>query len=78
MRELQLHHGEHILDHVSPPGSPGTGTECDPSLLDVDSDNPEGEEKSEAVNNDAEMIVDNVGSCVNEILDPLYLQCKNC
>jgi hypothetical protein len=34
---------ENLLDGGSPPGSPGCSTDCDPALLEIDSDNPETE-----------------------------------
>jgi hypothetical protein len=74
VRPLQHHQDENLLD-ASPPGSPAPGTECDPSLLDIDSD-PESGEASETGNRDADMAIDNVTSSDNNISDPLYLQCK--
>jgi hypothetical protein len=74
VRPLQHHQDENLLD-ASPPGSPVPGTEYDPSLLDNDSD-PESTEASEMGNTDVDMAIDNVTSSDNNILDPLYLQCK--
>ncbi len=36
---------ENLLDGGSPPGSPGCSAECDPTLLDIDSDSPETDQK---------------------------------
>jgi hypothetical protein len=66
-----------LLDAGSPAGSPGCSTECDPSVLDFDSDTP-GTEKEDGLNTDGDkMIIDNVMSAQSTtIIDPLYHQCK--
>jgi hypothetical protein len=69
-------HGEEsLLDTGSPASSPNRIVECDPSVLDIDSDSPEGEKQDERDDN---MLVD---SATNDQLitsiDPLYRQCKN-
>ncbi len=68
---------ESLLDAGSPVGSPGCSTECDPSVLDFDSDNP-GTEKEDELNTDGDkMLIDNVMSEQStSIIDPLYHQCK--
>jgi hypothetical protein len=68
---------ESLLDAGSPAGSPGCSTECDPSLLDFDSDNP-GIETEDGQNTDGDnMLVDNVmPDQLTSIIDPLYHQCK--
>jgi hypothetical protein len=68
---------ESLLDAGSPAGSPGCSTECDPSLLDFDSDNP-GIETDDGLNIDGDkMLVDNVmPDQLTSIIDPLYHQCK--
>jgi hypothetical protein len=75
-RTNTLHAEENLLDAGSP-ASPGCNTECDPTLLDNDSDSPE---TGNAVGDNAEdvnMIIDNV--IIDQPysnVDPLYHQCK--
>jgi hypothetical protein len=68
---------ESLLDAGSPAGSPGCSTECDPSLLDFDSDNP-GTETGDGINTEGDnMLVDNVmPDQLTSSIDPLYHQCK--
>jgi hypothetical protein len=77
VRDPPRYHKENLLDHGSPPGSPGYSTECDPSLLDIDSDNPETSETTGDMSKDAKMIIDNVMDIDNNrSVDPLHHQCK--
>jgi hypothetical protein len=68
---------ESILHGGSPAGSPGCSGECDPSVLDVDSDSP-GTEKEDELNIEGDkMLIDNVISDQHtSTIDPLYHQCK--
>jgi hypothetical protein len=69
---------ESLLDGGSSTGSPGCSAECDPSLLDIDSDSPETEKKDEHNSEDVNMLIDNVISDQHSsTIDPLYHQCKN-
>jgi hypothetical protein len=77
VRDPPRYHKENLLDHGSPPGSPGYSTECDPSLLNIDSDNPETSETTGDMSKDVKMIIDNVMDIDNNrSVDPLYHQCK--
>jgi hypothetical protein len=49
-----------LLDSGSPPGSPGCSTDCDPALLDIDSDAPETENMDAVDGESVNMAVDNV------------------
>jgi hypothetical protein len=72
------HDEENLLDTGSPAGSPDRSTEWDPSVLDIDSDCPEGDKQDERNTNDVNMLVDNVISEEQTTtIDPLYYQCKN-
>jgi hypothetical protein len=68
---------ENLLDGGSPPGTPGCSTECDPTLLDIDSDSPETEQTDGVNTDDVNMIIDNVIlDQRSSTVDPLYHQCK--
>jgi hypothetical protein len=72
------HDEENLLDTGSSAGSPGRSTDWDPSVLDIDSDSPDGEKQDERNTNDVNMIVDSVISEEQTSnIDPLYHQCKN-
>jgi hypothetical protein len=59
LRSNTLHAGENLLDAGSP-ASPGCSTECDPTLLDNDSDSPETGNPAGDDGADVNMIIDNV------------------
>jgi hypothetical protein len=76
LRSNTLQTGEILLEAGSP-ASPGCSTECDPTLLDNDSDS--NETRAPAVDDgmDVNMIVDNViTDQPDSTADPLYHQCK--
>jgi hypothetical protein len=71
-----LHAGENLLDAGSP-ASPGCSTDCDPTLLDNDSDSPETGNLAGDDGADVNMIIDNViTDHPSSNVDPLYHQCK--
>jgi hypothetical protein len=75
-RDPPRHHEENLLDHGSPLGSPGYSTECDPSVLDMDSDNPDTSETTEDMSKEDGMIIDNVIDTDNKTVDPCTINAK--